>query len=370
MRILLAPDKFKGSFSAAEVCRHLARGVRSESESALITVHPMADGGEGTLEIILASSGGHTRKIRACGPLGDPLEGEVALLDDGSVLIESARFIGLPVLDPARHDPEATSSYGLGLALREVIQWSPARILIGLGGTATMDGGAGMARALGYRLLSHDGREIEGRGGDLEQIEGIDFPEDSWRKTWPPVLALCDVLNPLLGPQGAARVFAPQKGASLEATDRLADGMGHFAARLESSFGRAVGLLPLTGAAGGLGAGLLSFVGARLCEGARFIAEATGLEMEIGEADLVVTGEGEVDLDRAPGKVVPLVLEAARSRNVPAIVLSGGWREPRKAIPVGDVKIIISQGWIGENELFNAGKRLVRQYFSGDEKVD
>jgi len=360
MRILLAPDKFKGTFTAEEVCRHLAAGIRSEAPSVETVSLPQADGGEGTLDILLACMGGSRVQIAARDPLGGPITAPVGRLESGGVVVESSLFCGLGLVPEARRDPMRSSTYGLGLALREVLDWNPPEILVGLGGSATVDGGLGLALALGYRLLDARGGELAGLGRDLLALERIVRPDGDPPGGQVPIRILCDVMNPLTGPRGAAPLFAPQKGASPDEVRALAAGLERLAAVAGRDLGRDVALLPGAGAAGGLGAGLVLFAGGKIEAGAEAVGRLTGLEAAVARADLVVTGEGRVDAGTAEGKVVARVLAAARAHNVRAIVVCGAWQ----GNPWPGVEILSAERLLGTEDLVNTGKTLASQGFS------
>ncbi len=362
MRILIAPDKFKGTFTAAEICRHLRAGMLATNASIEVISHPLADGGEGTLDVLLAALGGTRTPVASTGPLGDPVRADVGRLPDGTAVIESALFCGTALIAPERRNPLRATTYGLGTAVREVLSWKPARLLIGLGGSATVDGGLGMARALGYRILAEGGKDLPGCGADLLRLVEIRAGDLLVDIDVCPIEALCDVATPLSGPEGAALTFAPQKGASAEEAARLDAGLQRLESILERDLGARLDALPGAGAAGGVGAAVKAFLGAELTPGARRIMALTGFERRLPEVDLVVTGEGECDLRGHPGKVVAEVIDAATLQGVPVFVVCGRWTGDS---PVDGVQVIAGHGVMGVSEIESAGKRLVRQAFSG-----
>jgi len=321
LRILLAPDKFKGTLTAGEVCRHLRRGILEADPETEVVSRPLADGGEGTLDVLADCLKGPRFPIAAIGPRGGALRTEIARCPDGVIIIESAMICGLSLLAPGERDPMRTSTFGLGKVLREVLSDGTASIVVGLGGSATVDGGTGAARAFGYRLTDDRGAELQGSGSDLEKIESIRAPRADQLPARGRIRALCDVTNPLTGPEGAARAFAPQKGASGDAVGRLERGLERLASIIERDLGVVVDGLPCGGAAGGLGAGLHAFLGADLVPGAHEILSLTGLAEEIRKADLVVTGEGAVDGSTWRGKVAGEVIrESVKSGKKIALV--------------------------------------------------
>jgi glycerate kinase len=358
LRILLAPDKFKGTFAAIQVCRLLARGIRDVDPSIEVVSSPMADGGEGTLDVALAALGGARLSMACTGPLSDPLTAEVGSLPDGRLLVESARICGLLTLEPGRRDPLRSTTFGLGKALLELIPRWPSGVMVGLGGSATVDGGLGLARALGYRLRGPGNSELRGVGRDLGELKGIDPPESPLSCPVPPRV-LVDVLNPLVGSAGAARSFASQKGAGPREVKILERGLERLARILERDMGVAVAGLPGGGAAGGLGAALHAFLGAPLEPGADAMARMTGLRDALDRVDLVVTGEGAYETGHM-GKVADLLLSLAKERGLPAVIVCGRFRgDP----PEGRCLVLPHQGLIGERGLVEAGRSLVLSGF-------
>lgn len=361
MRVLLAPDKFKGTFSAAEVCRHLRDGLLEADPSAEVVSRPLADGGEGTLDVLLAAAGGTRVEVASSGPLGDPLRAPVGRLDGGAVVVESALFCGLGLVRPDRRDPMRATTLGLGAAIREALSWRPPELLVGLGGSATVDGGLGVARGLGFEILDAQGRRLEGTPADLPRIRAVRPPP---RPPVPPgcsVAALCDVPHRLLGPDGAAAVFGPQKGATEAQVRDLQAGLRHLSDVVRRDLGVSLEGVEGGGAAGGLGAGLHAFLGARLQRGAEVVAERTGLSGEIARADLVVTGEGTFDETSLTGKVVGNVLCLAASQEVPVVVVCArATVGPR----IQKATILELGACGGAQELRAAGKHLAAQGFS------
>lgn len=326
MRILVAPDKFRGTLTAAEAASAIARGWRRVRPDDLLEEVPMADGGEGTLDALLAALGGERRTVRVSGPLGDEVEAAFGLVHGAAGrigIVEMARASGLELLSPSRRDPLRATTRGTGELIRAAVRAGAREVLVCLGGSATTDGGAGMAQALGIALLDAEGRPI-GPGGigllELARVDatGMDPPVRAAR-----VQVACDVDSPLTGPRGAAHVYGPQKGATPEEVLLLDRALGHLAAVVHRDLGIDVRSLPGAGAAGGLGAGLVAFLGARLRPGIQVVTEAVGLHRRVEAADLVLTGEGAFDASSLRGKVPGGVLEVARGAGVPAVVLCG-----------------------------------------------
>ncbi|MFT0799718.1 glycerate kinase [Synechococcus sp. R5-12] len=320
-RILVCPDSFKGSLRAPEAAEHIAHGIQQVLPEAEVERLPLADGGEGTLEVLLPTLGGEKKGLWVTGPLGDPVWAEYGVAGE-LALLELAQVAGLTLVPPERRDPSRTTTYGLGELLRAVCRDPIAEIWIGLGGSATVDGGAGMAQALGYRLLDGAGDPIGWGGAELARLARIEPPEQpGWQGKR--VRGLCDVQNPLTGPLGAAAVFAPQKGATPSQVQQLEQALQQWAQVVERDLGQAVAGIPGAGAAGGAGAGLVAFLGATLESGIRLLAQQLALPERIRRCHLVVTGEGCLDEQSAMGKVVGAVLEQAIQAQKPLLILCG-----------------------------------------------
>ncbi|NLC39139.1 MAG: glycerate kinase [Clostridia bacterium] len=324
MRIVLAPDSYKGSLSASQVAFYMEEAIREVAPWIRVEKVPIADGGEGTVDAFLAGAGGEKRNLTVTGPLGEPVQAFFGILPDGTGVIEMAAASGLPLVPPERRNPLITTTYGTGELIKGALDAGCRRLVIGVGGSATNDGGLGMAQALGGLFLDGSGRPLAFGGGELSKLERIDLQGLDPRLRGMEILVACDVDNPLWGPNGAAAVFAPQKGADPEMVCRLDEGLKHLADVMRRELGRDVGDLPGAGAAGGLGAALLAFLGASLQPGIEVMAAVTGLEEKIAGADLVITGEGNTDYQTARGKAPVGVGRIARKYGVPVIALSGG----------------------------------------------
>jgi glycerate 2-kinase len=316
MRILVAPDSFKGSLSAEAAAEAIARGVRRAMPDALVDLCPLADGGEGTAAVLVAALGGTFHERTVCGPLGAPVTARWAMLGDGATaVIESAEAAGLLLVPEGRRDPTRTTTFGVGELVREALREGATRVWVTLGGTATTDGGTGLAQALGVRF---DGMTLPASGGQLAAIRSIDVTGRLPALASAELVALADVDNPLTGETGAARVFAPQKGASPAQVAELDAALRHLAAVAGDP-----GTTPGDGAAGGLGYGLRVLAGARRRRGIDVVRGAVRFDERLRSADLVLTGEGRLDGQSARGKVVGGVCEQCRSLGVPAIALVG-----------------------------------------------
>ncbi|MBN1477427.1 glycerate kinase [Candidatus Sumerlaeota bacterium] len=322
--IVIAPDSFKECLRAAEVAAAIRRGVLAAIPTAEVLCLPMADGGEGFVEALIAEGRGERRTARVTGPLGEPVEATWGMLAPGcTAVIEMAQAAGLERVAEAHRDPECTTTFGVGELLLAAQREGARETLIGVGGSATNDGGIGMAQALGYRFLDERGEEIAvpAGGGELIRVSGIRPPTEPLGLG--SVRVACDVDNPLLGERGAARVYAAQKGAAPDQIEALEAGMARFADAIERDLGMDVRSLPGSGAAGGLGAGLVAFAGARLEPGAALVLEALQLEAHLGRASLVITGEGAINAQTLSGKAPWEVYRRSQTHGVPVLMLGG-----------------------------------------------
>ncbi len=329
MKFVLAPDSFKGSADAEAICAALSAGIRRILPDAEIVSLPMADGGEGTVSALVSATNGRLQRHTVVDPLGRPITAAWGLLGDGeTAVIEMAAASGLPLVAEAERNPFKTTTYGTGQLILQAIAQGCRKILLGIGGSATCDGGTGMAQALGYKFYRQDGSEIvEYMNGDLMgQVHSIDWTTRSPVLHGCQITAACDVANVLLGPQGAVMVYAPQKGATLEQLPVLERNMCRIIDVIEKDLNHSVRNTPGAGAAGGLGAGLLSFANATLKPGVQIVLAACRFNENIQDADYIITGEGQVDEQTAFGKTVSGILTAARPLAVPVIILAGGIR--------------------------------------------
>jgi glycerate kinase len=304
---------------------------------------PVADGGEGTVDALVAAARGALRNVTVQGPLGGPVEATFGLIDAGrTAVVELASASGLTLLRKELRDPRVTSTYGFGQLLEEVRRSGVIRIIAGIGGSATNDAGAGMGQALGFRLLDAGGAELPPGGAALAHLARIDATgvDPGWRRV--SVEVAVDVTNPLCGPEGATRVYGPQKGATSEAVlEELDAALANFAAVVARDLGLEVAGIPGAGAAGGAGAGLVAFLGARLERGAPLVVEAAGLDRALAGAAAVFTGEGRVDSQTGYGKGPAEVIRRARLAGVPAVLIAGslgdGWDTlGYRVYPIGD----------------------------------
>lgn len=324
MRIVIAPNSFKGSLEAAAVAEALAAGIAVVWPHAHIVCKPVADGGDGTVDAMVNATGGRFVVTKVAGPLGDPVQARWGVLGDGeTAVVEVAAASGLALVPPERRNPLVATSRGTGELIRAALDAGCRRIIVGLGGSATNDGGAGMAQALGARLLDAAGNELPAGGAALAALDCIDWSGLDPRLREAEIIGATDVTNPLLGPTGASAMFGPQKGASPDDVDKLEAALARYADVLARQRGLNVQDVPGAGAAGGLGAGLLAFCGASLRSGAEVVLEAVGLEEAVREAALVVTGEGRLDRQTIFGKAPLAVARLAKRFAKPVIAVAG-----------------------------------------------
>ncbi|WP_067793680.1 glycerate kinase [Actinomadura formosensis] len=329
MRIVVAPDSFKGCLSAAAVCAAVESGVHSAVSGATVTAVPMADGGEGTVDCFLRARGGSEIVRTVADPLGRPVEARYAIADDGrSAVVELAAASGLPLLAEGERAATRADTYGTGELIADAIGRGARDVLVCLGGSATTDGGSGLLRALGMRFLDADGVALPPGGGALAEVAAIDDSgiPDAVRRTR--FRVACDVTNPFIGPSGAATVFGPQKGATPGQVRELDAALARFADVLADHYGVRVHDLPGAGAAGGTCGGLVAALGGEPARGAVLVADLVELPAALADADLVITGEGRLDGQSAGGKVVSVVAELARRRGLPVVALAGSVLPP------------------------------------------
>ena len=325
MHIVVAPDSYKGSLSAVTVADAMEHGILSVFPNARVTKVPIADGGEGTVEALVAATGGQIISQKVKGPLGYSVEARWGILGDGRTgVIEMAAASGLTLVPIARRDPRITTTYGTGQLIQVALDRGIRRLIVGIGGSATNDGGAGMAKALGAKLLDGAGNELDQGGTALARLSSIDLSGLDERLSDVEILVACDVDNPLCGPYGASVVYGPQKGASPEMVGELDSALRNYADIAKLATGKDVAHVPGAGAAGGLGAAFLFFTQARLQPGVQIVLEATDFAHIVNQADLVITGEGNTDFQTARGKAPLGVARIAKQFNVPVVCLSGG----------------------------------------------
>lgn len=381
MKIVIAPDSFKGSVSATRAAEAMVAGVRRAAPGAELVLVPMADGGEGTVEALVQATGGQIRRAEVCGPLGEKVRAKYGVLGGGrTAVVEMAEAAGLPLVAAERRNPLDTTTYGVGELI--LAGWGEGcrEFLIGVGGSATNDCGTGMAQALGVRFFDGQGREIRERMtgrwmGEVYRVERsgvhVCVREGRFR-------VACDVTNPLLGEAGASRVYSPQKGAGPADTELLERNMERVIGVIEREMGRQFRDVPGAGAAGGLACGLMAFAGAHLERGIEIVLRQVGFAEKIRGADLILTGEGQVDGSTAYGKTIAGIAAEARKQGVPVVALAGSiGRDAHKVYEAGVTAMVgICRGPMelgeamrqGEVLLAEAAENVVRIYASRGEK--
>ncbi|WP_299141883.1 glycerate kinase [uncultured Dialister sp.] len=329
MHIIIAPDSFKGTLSSLEAGTIIKEAARSVFPASSVDVLPMADGGEGTVEAVLQCTAGEKVFLSVRGPLGEPVNAFYGRLSGNRAIMEMAEASGLMLVPEEKRNPLLTSTFGTGEMMARAMEAGARTIILGIGGSATCDGGMGAMEALGIRFLDKEGRELPGRGASLRQVEAIEFSRRHPLLAETEVIVLSDVKNPLCGERGAARAFAPQKGADSAMVEELEKGMVHYRNILEETFGKNADAIPGSGAAGGLGAALALFLHGRMVSGAEEMLRIAGFDKYLQDADLVVTGEGRSDGQSGEGKITGAIANRCRKWNVPCAVLSGslgeGW---------------------------------------------
>ncbi|WP_436917445.1 glycerate kinase family protein [Acinetobacter schindleri] len=322
---VLAPDSFKESMSAEQACQAMQRGVLQVFPDACCIAVPMADGGEGTVEALLRSLDGQGISCMVTGPLvTQQVSTYFAIVDYGrTAVLEMAKANGIHLLAAKQRNPMLTSTYGTGEMIKQALDRGIEKIIIGLGGSVTNDGGAGMAQALGVQFFNSTGEAIQVCGGNLDQINQIDISQLDARLKNTEILIASDVNNPLCGPNGASAIFGPQKGATPEMVQQLDRNLNHYANLVEASLGTSIKNVAGSGAAGGLGFGLMAFAGAKLQSGVELIIEQSRLAEKIAQADYVLTGEGKIDSQTALGKTPFGVAQVAQQFNKPVLAFAG-----------------------------------------------
>ena len=333
--ILLIPDSFKGTLSSRQVCETMARAIGNRLPRATVRSIPVADGGEGTVEAFLTALGGEKVEATVCGPLFAPMKSFYGLLPDGTAVIEMAACAGLP-LAGSKKNPERTTTYGVGQLIVDALDKGARKFLIGLGGSATNDGGCGCAAACGVRFFEANGSSFVPSGRNLTDIMAIDMKEADPRLKECTFTVLCDIDNPLCGETGASAVFGPQKGADEAMIKRLDEGLRHLAWLWKRDLGCDLLNLPGGGAAGGMGAGMAAFFGGTLRPGIDLLLDTVGFDTLAKDADLIFTGEGCLDGQTLRGKAVAGVARRAKALSLPVIAVVGGSK--------GDLAPLYDQG--------------------------
>jgi len=349
MRYLIAPDSFKGNMTAAQVCETIGEGLRFADPTAIVETVPLADGGEGTARTITINAGGRFETVRVTGPLGAPVTAEFGLIDGGRVaVLDMASASGIELIDRSQLNPLRATSFGTGELIRGALDSGARQLIIGIGGSATVDGGIGMLLALGFQFFDVHGKPVGQGGQALEKIDRIDGTKKDPRLEGVSIRVACDVTNPLLGERGAAAIFGPQKGATPEMVVQLERGLG----RLAEAWKKA-GLTDAVdhsgdGAAGGMGAALRVCLGASVESGALLVMRYSGFFEKLPDTDLVITGEGMTDGQTAGGKLCSVVARECRSAGVPVALLSGALSgDPWSLLEPFDYAVSIARGQVG-----------------------
>lgn len=322
--IVLAPDSFKESMSAKEACIAMERGIKKVNQDIKCVHVPMADGGEGTMQSLVDATNGKIYSLEVVGPLGNKVQAEYGILGDREVgILEMASASGIHLVSLDKRNPLITTTYGTGELIKACLDRGVKKLLIGIGGSATNDGGAGVIQALGGKLLDKDGNELGFGGGELGKLHNIDLTNFDPRLKDVVVEVACDVNNPLCGEKGASNVFGPQKGATPDMVSLLDNNLKHYANIIKEQIGMDVLEVPGAGAAGGLGAGLMAFLNGTLKKGIEIVIEYSGLEEKVKEADMVWTGEGSIDFQTQYGKTPLGVAAIAKKYDKPVIAFAG-----------------------------------------------
>jgi len=363
MNIIVAPDSFKGSLTALEAADAIVQGVRDVVHDAEIVSVPLADGGEGTVDALVRATEGKIMSAKVTGPMGDPVEAHFGILgDDVTGVVEMAEAAGLSLVPPDRRNPLLATTYGVGELMLAALDAGCRQLIVGLGGSATSDGGVGMAQALGVRFLGPGGADLKRGAASLMELEQIDISERDSRIEDVTIYAASDVVNPLCGPQGAAAVYGPQKGASEQMVGMIDKALAHLATVVEQQLKIEVLGLPGGGAAGGLGAGLVAFAGASIRPGPSLIFELMRLEEFFESADLVLTGEGKIDSQLEFGKAISGIALLAQRYHVPVIAFTGQLDEDDEKLAERGVDAVvpIAPGPLTEEEAIRDASGLLQ----------
>lgn len=362
MKIVIAPQGFKGNLSAQRVAEAIARGIKRVLIDAEMDIVPMADGGEGTLEALVHNTRGRIMTAEVAGPLGETVEARWGILGDGvSAVVEMAAASGITLVPCERLNPLITTTYGTGQLIRAALDAQCHKIIVGIGGSATNDGGAGMVQALGVRLLDKEGAELSVGGAALSELGRIDISGLDKRLANCQIVVACDVKNPLCGKDGASRIYGPQKGATKEMCYQLDDALSNYARVIKRDLGIDVYNIPGAGAAGGMGAGMVAFLGAELKQGIEIVSDTVGLSEHLKGAALVFTGEGRIDGQTFFGKTVAGVAAKARVLGIPVVAIVGEIAGDVRAIYEYGVDVVMSiaPGPINLRECMNGAELYI-----------
>lgn len=323
-KYVVAPDSFKESMTAKEVCDAMEKGIKKADSAAEVIKVPMADGGEGTVDSLVDATNGQRVIVEVTGPLGNKISAYYGILGNGTTaVIEMAKASGLEIVEKKKRNPMITTTFGTGELIRDALDHNVKEIIIGLGGSSTNDGGSGMAQALGAKLLDQNNHQISFGGGNLDKLDKIDISNLDSRLQDVKIILASDVTNPLIGKDGASRVFGPQKGATPEMVEKLENNLQHYAKIIKRDLNKDVASVSGAGAAGGLGAGLMAFTTCKMRQGVDIAIEVTKLEEKVKSADYVFTGEGGTDFQTKFGKTPYGVAKLGKKYHKPVISLAG-----------------------------------------------
>lgn len=376
MKIVIAPQCFKGNLSALQVAQAIDNGIKRVLPSVMTTIKPMADGGEGTVQALVDATGGEIMVTEVTDPLGGRVIAHWGLLGDKvTAVIEMAAASGLTLVPPEKLNPLLTTTYGTGELILAALESGCRKLIIGIGGSATNDGGAGMAQALGAQLLDTRGATLPVGGAALAKLEHIDVTTLDPRLADCDVRLACDVTNPLCGHHGASAVYGPQKGATAEMVMQLDAALAHYADVIQRDLGVEVRDVPGAGAAGGLGAGLIAFLNAKVIPGIDVVIQATSLVEHLKDADLVFTGEGRIDRQTAFGKVAIGVARKAKAFRLPVIAIAGEIADDYRVVYQHGIDAVfsIAPGPISRSQsmveaerlIADAAERIIRLFLCG-----
>lgn len=323
-KYVVAPDSFKESMTAKEVCDAMEKGIKKADSAAEVIKVPMADGGEGTVDSLVDATNGQRVIVEVTGPLGNKISAYYGILGNGTTaVIEMAKASGLEIVEKKKRNPMITTTFGTGELIRHALDHNVKEIIIGLGGSSTNDGGSGMAQALGAKLLDQNNNQISFGGGNLDKLDKIDISDLDSRLQDVKIILASDVTNPLIGKDGASRVFGPQKGATPEMVEKLENNLQHYTKIIKRDLNKDVASVSGAGAAGGLGAGLMAFTTCKMRQGVDIAIEVTKLEEKVKSADYVFTGEGGTDFQTKFGKTPYGVAKLGKKYHKPVISLAG-----------------------------------------------
>lgn len=375
-KVVIAVDSFKGSLSSREVAEAFEAGFRSLFPDCVFQKISIADGGEGTLDSLIEVLGGERVEVEVSNPLLRPIKAQYGIIEGGSTaIIEMAAASGLTLLSNEERNPMLTTTFGTGEMIADAIKRGCRKLLIGIGGSATNDGGTGLCRALGYRFLDSDGVELIGRGEELQKIAVIDDSNVVPELRECEFVVACDVTNSLFGKFGAAHIFAPQKGADKAMVEKLDEGLRNFARVVAAYNGSMIALVEGAGAAGGAGGGMKALLNAQLCRGIEVILKAAKFDQIIAGSDLIVTGEGRLDRQSLMGKVVSGVLSAATAQKIPTIAIAGGveWCEELQISGFAAIEVVTPKDMpldkamlpdVAKENIFQCARRVAQRYLN------